>query len=102
MSEFVLFEVYLDILWHSLGMTAKNRRRAMAWWLDDDNHRNHFCVTAPDVRYGDLIETMVSRGWMVAGRAINEGRCRYYHVTAEGIKVARENFPRASRKAVKP
>jgi hypothetical protein len=97
MNEPILFEVYLDILWHSLGMSSRNRRRALAWWLDNDNHRNHFCHTVGNTKYEELLEKMVCRGWMVQGQIINDGRDRYYHATEDGIKVARENFPRPCR-----
>ena len=99
MNEPVLFEAYLDILWHSLGMSAKNRRRSLEWWLDNDNHRNHFCRALVDPEYGDLLEELIRRGWMTRGRTINDGRDCYYHVTPEGIRIARENFPRPARKS---
>lgn len=87
----------LDMLWHSLGMTKKNYRRSLAWWLDNDNHRNFFC--APVAHLG-LLVPLEAAGLMKYGYTINEGRDCYYFVTPKGIEVARANFPRpVKRKA---
>ena len=86
-----------DILWHSLGMTRKNYRRSLAWWLDNDNHRNNF---AAEPASGDmaLILDLVSLRYMRRGRDIPGGLI-YFHVTDDGIRAARDNFPGPSKAA---
>ena len=83
----------LEILWHTLGMGQSNYGRSLDWWLDNDNHRNQICTSAtnPESR----IPLLVDRGLMVAGEAINHGRDRYYHVTADGIAAARDAMTKA-------
>lgn len=80
----------LGILWHSLGMRKSNHRRALKWWLDDDKHRNHF-ATGPDCDgFGDVV-ALVALGLMERGREI-PGGLTYYHVTEEGIRLAKREF----------
>lgn len=80
-----------DILHHSLGMVRKNYRRKLDWWLDNENHRNHF-ATAPDCdHYGDCV-ALETRGLMKRGRQI-PGGLTHFHVTPDGIKFAKQNRP---------
>lgn len=85
-----------DILWHSLGMKSSNYRRSLAWWLDNDNHRNHFAADPQGTDAGD-IGFLVDLGYMERGRAI-EGGLVYFHVTSSGIEAARNEF-QSQRKA---
>lgn len=80
-----------DILWHSLGMDGKTYRRSLKWWLDNDNHRNHFAVE-PESKDANLA-ALVGIGYMRKGRPIPGGMI-YYHVTEAGIKAARDEFIR--------
>jgi hypothetical protein len=76
-----------DMLWHSIGMNRSNYRRTLSWWLDDDNHRNHFAADPQGTDMADL-NALISFGYMKRGRAIPGGLV-YYHVTAKGIETAR-------------
>lgn len=86
----------LDALWHAIGMTRRNYRRSLAWWLDNDNHRNFYCV--PVAHPGNMVQ-LESLGLIFRGRAINDGQDCYYHVSEKGIEVARDNFPRPATAA---
>lgn len=79
-----------ELLWHTLGMKRVNYRNALAWWLNNDNHRNHF---AADLGHDDnkTLLGLVDRGLMKRGRDIPGGLV-YFHVTPEGIAVAKDAF----------
>jgi hypothetical protein len=79
-----------DKLRHAIGMERSNYRRSLAWWLDDDNHRNYY-ATAPDCDGHDEIEGLVAAGLMCIGRGI-PGGLTYYHATTAGIVAARDEF----------
>jgi L,D-peptidoglycan transpeptidase YkuD (ErfK/YbiS/YcfS/YnhG family) len=75
-------------------MKRSNYRRKLEWWLDNENHRNHFCISTVHSRdLADLTE-MVRSGLMMQGRTINDGSAVYFHVTDEGIKLAKKEFPK--------
>ena len=80
----------LEILYHSLGMKKCNHRRKLAWWLDNDNHRNHF-ATAEDCDGFPNVMRLVAIGLMKKGRPI-DGGLTYFHVTPEGIALAKQEF----------
>lgn len=85
----------LETLCHAIGMTTKNYRKSLEWWLDDDNHRNHFCLPVNSAADGWAdVMNLVVMGFMTEGRTINGGRDCYYHVTEAGIVFARESFAR--------
>ena len=71
---------HLHILRHSLG-------------LDDAGHgteyRNYYCAAVEN----DPCAALVLLGLMSAGRTINGGTCRYYHVTDKGKAVVAEHKP---------
>lgn len=88
----------LDILWHAIGMDRKNYRKSLDWWLDNDNHRNSYCVsTEPPSRDLKRLDELVARGLMKTGWFINDKRDRYYHVTQAGIRHAKANYPRPAK-----
>jgi hypothetical protein len=79
-----------DILRHSIGLVGKSFRRPLAWWLDDDNHRNHFAADPCGTDAPDL-EVLVSLGFMERGRPIPGGLV-YFHVTEAGIRAVLEEY----------
>jgi hypothetical protein len=88
---------HLKILWHSLGMEKRNYRRKLSWWLDDDKHRNYFsvdCCLNSDYRNPDfkLIEDLVARGLMKLSREHEPGKLSFYHVTPDGVTLAKTEF----------
>lgn len=83
---------HLKILWHSLGMEKRNYRRRLVWWLDNDQHRNHFATYQKGNDF-NLIEDLVARGLMAInpGVALSDGLA-FYHVTDPGITLAKQEF----------
>lgn len=82
----------MEILRHAIGMKRSNYRRKLSWWLDNENHRNNYCVS---VSWIDLnILQLVIAGLLQQGSIINGGRDVYFHVTAAGIKLAKKEFNR--------
>lgn len=81
----------IGILHHALGMTKKNCRKARDWWLDNENHRNHFATGIDCDHFLDCV-TLANVGLMKRGRAI-PGELTYYHVTEAGIDLARQHKP---------
>lgn len=86
-----------EVLWHSLGMTSRNYRRRLDWWLDNENHRNHFAAEPQGVD-GLGLTILHGLGYMERGKDI-PGGLACFRVTPEGIKAARDEFA-AHRKAV--
>lgn len=86
-----------DMLWHSLGMKPVNYRNTLSWWLNNDNHRNHFAADPQGTDARDL-DALVDLGYMERGRSI-PGWLVYYHVTDKGIEAARNEFRARRRKA---
>jgi hypothetical protein len=67
------------IIRHSLGLTRSRKA-----------YRTHYCT-----RDGDpALEEMVTAGWMERGDKLNEGRDRYYHVSAAGAKAVGSKLPK--------
>ena len=62
------------VILHSLGMGTHIRQ-------DRHGYRNGYCAGAIKE---PLLETMVEKGLMVRGMAINDGENRYYHVSKAG------------------
>jgi hypothetical protein len=81
----------LEYLWHAVGMKRSNYRRKLSWWLDNDNHRNNFCVSTSNI--GLNILTLVIDGLMKKGQVINDGKDVYFHATDTGIALAKKEFP---------
>jgi hypothetical protein len=82
----------LGLLWHMLGMDTSNYRLGLEWWLDNDNHRNHFFVR---VDLGDLrtiIGPLDRLGFIRRSGTLPGGKTCLYHATDEGIGVARGAF----------
>lgn len=71
-------------------MERSNHRRSLAWWLDDDNHRNRF-ATGEGCGDHHHIVTLHGLGLMRRGRG-SPGGLTYYHVTTEGITLAKREF----------
>ena len=74
----------LHIVTHALGFYGKPRGRLNRRW----SYRNCFCAPIADPDSLATMQRLVDTGWMVAGRTINEGRDRYYHVTDDGARAA--------------
>lgn len=94
-AEPLLHVNHSDLLWHTIGMKRSNYRNALAWWLNNDNHRNHYC--APTGLIPLAITEMVGLGLMKNGRYINDDRGVYFHATPEGITLAKREFTRIRR-----
>lgn len=87
----------LGKLWHTIGMDEENYRRPLAWWLNDDNHRNRYCT--PLSPLNATIAGLVARRLMALNLLMNGGRDGLYVATEEGIRVARKAFFAARRRA---
>lgn len=68
-----------DILGHALGMNHTPRVE-----------RNYYCASLVDGAPPRDIAELVERGLLRPGRAVNEGRDRYYFATPAGIEVAKQ------------
>jgi hypothetical protein len=79
-----------EILRHSIGMERRNYRRKLDWWLDNDNHRNHYAIN-PGCDGFDKVERLVINGFMFRGSE-SPGGMRYYHVSPLGIQSVRAEF----------
>lgn len=78
-----------EILSHALGMTIENYRKSLKWWLDDDKHRNHYCLPAESTKCIHL----VFRGMMSVGdRVGTRYPMIYYHVTPKAVPLVRQIF----------
>lgn len=71
-----------EIIRHSLGLTNPRAK--------GKPYRNHYCADAEDQR----LEPLVEAGLMRRGGIINEGRNRYYHVTAAGAAAVGSELPK--------
>lgn len=73
-----------DLILHALGLTPRGGR--MRRW----SYRNHYCACVHVVSDSEdaILAGMVDQDWLVAGRTINDGRDRFYHVTRAGAVVA--------------
>jgi hypothetical protein len=71
-----------DLILHTLGLPDRWNGKRPRW-----SHRNNYCTCIGDSTEVVLIG-MVERGLMVAGRTINDGEARYYHVTRAGAEAA--------------
>jgi hypothetical protein len=60
---------------HALALDYPHKIR------DGVTYRNYFCAADGDAD----MEALVAAGLMARGRAINEGRDRYYHATKAGM-----------------
>lgn len=68
-----------EIIEHSLGLNWKK-----------EPYRNHYCTADGDPR----LEALVTLGLMKHGCTLNDGRDRYYHVTAEGAAHIGKELPK--------
>lgn len=71
---------HLHILRHSLGLDDEGR---------GNQYRNYYCAAVEN----DPCAALAALGLMSAGRTINGGTCRYYHVTDAGKAVVAEYAP---------
>ena len=71
-----------DILGHALGLNYTPRQ-----------DRNCYCASLSAGAPPRDIAELVRQGLLAPGRALNEGRDRYYVVTDAGIAVAKLAFP---------
>jgi hypothetical protein len=71
-----------DLILHSLGLSERWNGKHPRW-----SHRNHYCACV-DSCTEIKIARMVHLEWMEAGRTINDGKSRYYHVTRAGAEAA--------------
>ena len=80
----------MQIMWHALGMTKANYRNTVPWWLDNDNHRNHFATDGAGKDFAS-IKALVKLDLMQEGQPY-EGGLRFFFVTSQGIRVAKALF----------
>ena len=72
-----------EIIRHALGLNYKRRP-----------YRNHYC----DAADAPELAALVAKGLMKAGRIINNGDDRYYHVTSAGAAMVGSKLPANQRK----
>jgi hypothetical protein len=73
----------LHILQHSLGADKYGRNHEDV--RGGPYYREHYCAGLENAEVMGDILYLVSQGWMVAGRKLNEGRDQFFHVTEAGI-----------------
>jgi len=88
-----LSEEETDILRHTIGLNDRTCFEPLSWWLDNDNHRNHFAADLGN----SVIDRLAQKGLMFRGRGIPGGLV-YYHVTEDGIIRALREYPVPIRK----
>ena len=62
----------LEVMRHALGADSRLR-----------GYRNYYCTNSDD----QLLNSMVSKGYMIAGGKINDGRDQYFKVSDDWCKV---------------
>jgi hypothetical protein len=67
-----------SIIRHAVGAVIDVPKR-------EHGYRNHYCVSvnSPDI---EVLNGLVSKGFMKKGRLINDGHDQYFHVTELGCE----------------